>query len=131
MASTGGNDWREGESTIITIATKKKSENLIIQSILARKLVVSSRKKPLAAAKRAEAVVGGTASSLPVNIPDWVSLGKQSQKPTTKTTTTPNLTPSPQSGMFTGSDDAVPPTTASALFAAASGFFLELTTSFL
>ncbi|KAK2980416.1 hypothetical protein RJ640_025262 [Escallonia rubra] len=36
-----------------------------------RKPVVSSRKKPLAAAKRAEAVVGGTASSLPVNIPDW------------------------------------------------------------
>ncbi|KAK2975317.1 hypothetical protein RJ640_025036 [Escallonia rubra] len=43
-----------------------------------------------------------------------------------------------QSGMFIGSDDAVPPTTASALFAAASGFFaaasgffLELTTGFL
>ncbi|KAK2969473.1 hypothetical protein RJ640_022187 [Escallonia rubra] len=37
-----------------------------------RKPVVSSRKKPLAAAKRAEAVVGGTVSSLPVNIPDGV-----------------------------------------------------------
>ncbi|KAK2968751.1 hypothetical protein RJ640_020387 [Escallonia rubra] len=38
------------------------------------KPVVSSRKKPLAVAKRAEAVVGGTASSLPVNIPDWAKM---------------------------------------------------------
>ncbi|KAK2969901.1 hypothetical protein RJ640_009847 [Escallonia rubra] len=35
-----------------------------------RKPVVSSRKKPLAAAKRAEAVVGGTASSLPEEYKD-------------------------------------------------------------
>lgn len=34
MASAGGNDWSEGESTIITIAAEKKPENRIIQSIL-------------------------------------------------------------------------------------------------
>ncbi|KAK2970468.1 hypothetical protein RJ640_006059 [Escallonia rubra] len=47
-----------------------------------RKPVVSSRKKPLAAAaaKRAEAVVGGTASSLPVNIPDWAKILKEDYK---------------------------------------------------
>ncbi|KAK2971013.1 hypothetical protein RJ640_000362 [Escallonia rubra] len=45
-----------------------------------RKLVVSSRKKPLAAAKRAEAVVGGTSSSLPVNIPDWEKILKEDYK---------------------------------------------------
>ncbi|KAK2967838.1 hypothetical protein RJ640_001780 [Escallonia rubra] len=45
-----------------------------------RKSVVSSRKKLLAAAKRAEAVVGGTASSLPVNIPDWAKILKEDYK---------------------------------------------------
>ncbi|KAK2988645.1 hypothetical protein RJ640_008985 [Escallonia rubra] len=45
-----------------------------------RKPVVSSRKKPLAAAKMAEAVVGGTASSLQVNIPDWAKILKEDYK---------------------------------------------------
>ncbi|KAK2972013.1 hypothetical protein RJ640_005033 [Escallonia rubra] len=45
-----------------------------------RKPVVSSRKKPLAAAKRAEAVVGGTASLLPVNISDWAKILKEDYK---------------------------------------------------
>ncbi|KAK2979027.1 hypothetical protein RJ640_013661 [Escallonia rubra] len=45
-----------------------------------RKSVVSSRKKSLAATKRAEAVVGGTASSLPVNIPDWAKILKEATR---------------------------------------------------
>ncbi|KAK2980911.1 hypothetical protein RJ640_013413 [Escallonia rubra] len=45
-----------------------------------RKPVVSSRKKLLTTAKRAEAVVGGTASSLPVNIPDWAKILKEDYK---------------------------------------------------
>ncbi|KAK2968932.1 hypothetical protein RJ640_003106 [Escallonia rubra] len=47
-----------------------------------RKPVVSSRKKLLAAAKRAEAVVGWTTSSLPVNIPDWAKILKEDYKTT-------------------------------------------------